>query len=247
MILSLPRSGSTTLARLLNTHSDVKCLIEPFHPMRYGGTFHRTARLNSMHSALLTIWNRWNGIKHVSEADGWPFHDRPELNDQMISGPVRRFVLLVRRNHLRRVVSNILSRRLQFWIGSRAEFLTRLEHARMPALSPERIRMQIEKDQVTIANWRQAIKRSNVPSVTIDYEDWFREDTSESQRWCQVNSLLEVLNYAPVTADVFNRFWSSHFDPHINRWASVDVYRRIPNIDSVEENVGCDATGWLFR
>src|SRR5262245_4712708 len=96
VIVSLPRSGSTTLARLLNCHEQVRCLIEPFHPRRYGGRFHSLAVNRSVRHTLAAIWTEWNGIKHVWDTRGFPFFRRTELNNDVILQAGCKIVLLVR-------------------------------------------------------------------------------------------------------------------------------------------------------
>src|ERR1700690_3290485 len=104
VIDSLPRTGSTTLARLLNCHPDIRCLIEPFHPL-YHGHFHVMAmQAKSVEPVLNLIRHRWNGIKHVWEVrDDWPFRDHPELNEAVALN-ADRIICLERRNLLRRYV-----------------------------------------------------------------------------------------------------------------------------------------------
>src|SRR5271169_3144199 len=92
------RTGSTTLAALLNCHPEINCLIEPFHPRRYGGQFHGMAiERRKIQPVLDLIWCRWTCIKHVWEPNGWPFPENPELNDAVI-GEAKGVLFLTRRN-----------------------------------------------------------------------------------------------------------------------------------------------------
>lgn len=231
---------------MLQGHPQIQCLIEPFHPHRYEGRFHRLATEDSIDAALQTIWTRWNGIKHVWESDGWPFPERPELNNQ-VARSARKVIVLLRRNYLRRIVSNLLSRRTQFWIGTRAEFLARLEAVDLPPLNVDLVFRQIRRDQRAIIDCQQHLVACDKPTIVLYYEDLFREQAETSEQHRLVNTILEFLEFAPVTAEAFERDWRTQFDPEVHRWATKDIYRRIPGIMHVEERIGCEETGYLFR
>src|SRR5450756_463014 len=81
-----PRCGSTTLMRILSSHPDIECCMEPFHPKRFGGEFNRLAlQHQSVAAPLDLIRLRWNGLKHVWEpGTGWPFVENPGLNDDLV-------------------------------------------------------------------------------------------------------------------------------------------------------------------
>jgi len=248
VISSLPRCGSTTLARLLNCHPDVQCLIEPFHPKRYHGTFHELALAQGdVESALERIWSRWNGIKHVWEANGWPFVAQPGWNERVMSGPGVRVVFLNRRNLLRRLVSNLICRQTQYWIGSREEFCARLEQVRLKPLNPDFVLKQMQDDRDAVARAMDSLASRNVPTLSLCYEDVFREDATAAERLSLVNRVLTFLQFPAVSEQAFEESWQHHFNPDSNRWASPEVYQRIPGIERVEQQAGCEATGWLFR
>ena len=246
-IVSLPRCGSTTLAHLLNCHPGVECLIEPFHPSRYEGKFHDMAtEAKSVGGALRLIWTRYAGIKHVWESDGWPFAGMPELNEEILrlSG---RTLVLIRRNWLRRVVSNYLCRHTGVWFGTRSEFLRSLNRKRLQPLSPDGVISQIRQDREAMSRCLTAVARTSAAAMTLYYEDVFDEDKSDEQRLTFVNELLEFIDRPPITRDTFTAVWRPYFEPVTFRWASAEVYRRIPGIADLEAAVGSDETGWLFR
>jgi hypothetical protein len=248
VIFSLPRSGSTTLARLLNAHKDIRCLVEPFHPKRYGGKLNALSTNElSLDSVLETIWSRWNGIKHVWESNGWPFRERPKLNGHIALGANRSIVFIIRRNLLRRAVSNYISRQTQYWIGTRAEFVKHLDRAELGELDPAVISRQIRADQRALADYSDSFSRNAVRVTTLYYEDMFCETASRRDQFQFINTLLAFLQFDSITWETFVSIWERHFDPSLYRWASPDVYRRIPGIDRIEEEIGSDQTGWLFH
>jgi hypothetical protein len=250
VVVSLPRSGSTTLARLLNCHDDISCLIEPFHPSRYGGAFRRASGdARSLDAVLELIWQKWNGIKHVWEPNGWPFEVAPELNDRIICGPNRGVILLMRRNLLRRAVSHSICRQTQFWIGTTADFMAHLQGVELRALSAQAVRLEIRRDRNAIDRCAQSLSAANNNGrvLSLFYEDVFREEASEDERLALMNRVLAFLEAQPITHEAFMKAWHRHFEPARYRWSSREVYERIPGIQRVEDEVGSDETGWLFR
>lgn len=246
LILSLPRTGSTSLTRLLNCHQRVHCLIEPFHPKRYGGRFYTLAREASLEAALRLISIRWNGMKHVWEASGWPFIDRPALNEELVIGS-KRVIYLVRRNLLRRFVSNYICRHTEYWIGVREEFYARLKQIQLGPLDPALLHAQIRRDRDAVEQRLSFIENQGIHVKCLYYEDFYRAGASSQERLDVVNSLFAFLQFEPITLEYFIRNCEQHFSAAINQWASPEVYRRIPAIEQIENEVGSDETGWLFR
>jgi hypothetical protein len=248
VIDSLPRTGSTSLASILWCHPDIRCLIEPFHPHRYRGLFHRMAlERHSVNPVLSLIWRRWTGIKHVWEANGWPFADCPELNDEIVIGPDTKVLFLRRRNLLRRVISGLVSRNLKFWMGTRQEFHQRLRDARFRELNTEFVLKQIRQDQAAVARRLQTFAEHRVKMMPLYYEDLFDDQTPTAARLARINSIITFLGFNPVTQDAVLDKWMRQLDPDVNRWASPETYRLIPGIERIENEAGSEENGWLFR
>jgi LPS sulfotransferase NodH len=247
VVFSLPRSGSTTLARLLSSHHDIRCLLEPFHPQRYDGRFHSLATRGCLRAALEHIWHGWNGIKHVWGSSGWPFPGAPEINGRIALGFNQTSIVVMRRNLLRRIVSNVISRQTGYWIGTRSEFCKRLDQIQLKALDPNAITRQMKHDQQAVANHLRFLEAHSVIVRRVFYEDLFGDDVQELEQLQVINSLLAFLRLSQFSPELFRERWLRYSDPAVNRWATEEVYLRIPGIDRIERQVGCDETGWLFR
>lgn len=247
VIDGLTRTGSTTLANLLSCHPDVKCLIEPFHPRRYDGHFHKMAvAQESVGPALNLIWFRWTGIKHVWESNGWPFSQSPRLNDGVVLG-ARKVLFLQRRNLLRRSISSSISRQLRFWIGRREEFLSRLEEVQLSDINPDIIADEIKRDQAAVKQRLDLLRNNNVQTMSIFYEDLYTDKVTRRQQLMMINEIFAFLEFRTVTEEQLAFEWAHLLDPDTHRWSSPDVYRRIPRIKEIEDRLGCNATGWLFE
>jgi hypothetical protein len=247
VIDGLTRTGSTTLASLLSCHPDISCLVEPFHPRRYEGQFHKMAIAHgSVEPALTLIWFRWTGIKHVWESNGWPFVNNPELNDGVVLG-ARKVVFLQRKNLLRRCISSWVSRQLGFWIGTRDEFCSRLEGIQLSDLEPGRLHEQIQRDKAAVERRLEVFCANNIETMTLFYEDLYGEDVDCHQQLGIVNRVFVFLGFDTIAENVFTEQWKRLLDPDIYRWSNPEVYRRIPGIQQIESRVGSSETGWLFK
>jgi hypothetical protein len=68
-----------------------------------------------------------------------------------------------------------------------------------------------------------------------------------SQQLAIINEILVFIGFTAISDELFVTQWARFLDPDTYRWSSVDFYWRIPGIVQIENTVGCDKTGWLFR
>jgi hypothetical protein len=247
IIDGLPRTGSTTLVRLLNCHPDIACLMEPFHPRRYDGQFYRmSVQSGSVKSALALIRYRWDGFKHVWSPDsGWPFSEKPGLNEEtVLSGG--RVVFVQRRNFLKRHVSNAISKSINFWVGTRQQFCTRLENAPIPELDPAAVRRAVQLEREAIEHRIALFQRKGVDYISLFYEDFYGTQIGREQQFIVFNELLRFLGFRTITASLFSAGCAEYLDEAKYQWCSDDVYRLIPGITRIEHEVGSVQNGWLF-
>jgi hypothetical protein len=102
----------------------------------------------------------------------------------------------------------------------------------------------LERDRQALSARRELLTRAGIPHVVIQYEELFEGDADAQYR--QIASLLNVLRLSPIDADDFAHGWAPLFDRGTNQWASADVYRRIPGIEHIDQEIGSDDTGRLF-
>ena len=243
----LPRTGSTTLARLLNCHPDIACLVEPFHPRRYEGHFYRmSVQSGSVHPALTLIRYRWNGLKHVWLPDtGFPFSQEPHLNDEIVLSGAR-VVFAQRRNFLKRYISSVLSRSINFWIGTKQQFSMLLANTPVPELDPKVLRKALQLERDVVERRTTLLQRNGVPYFSFFYEDFYGAQVGREQQFRIFNELLSFLGFSALTADVFSAGCAEYLDETKYQWCSPDVYRLIPGIMKIEQEVGSEQNGWLF-
>jgi len=249
VIDSLARCGSTALARVLPLCGRITCLIEPFHPARYNGQYHKlVGNSESLRTILDMIWLRWNGIKHVwVPPEGFPFEGRQFLNDELVLR-ADAIIFLKRKNCLQRYVSSVLSRRLKFWIGAKQEYRFRLERMGFPELSVEVARKAIAEDRSAIERRELLLSSRDANVHIVYYEDLFGDTVTQQAQAAQINTILCFLGYSPVPQEITqSKQWNEIMNQGLCKWNSRDTYERIPGVLELERRIGSDETGWLLH
>jgi hypothetical protein len=242
-----PRTGSTTLSRILDAHPDINCSVEPFNSRRYGGEFNRLAlQHGSVAVALDLIRLRWNGLKHVWEpGTGWPFVENPDLNDDILrhSGII---ITLRRRNLLRQFVSDYVSKRLGFWVGTSEEFYARLATAYLPGINLGDAKRFLEEAVDAISRRDQLLSSLPAKQLVLFYEDIFGDGQNLDSQIEFCNSLFAQLGHLPQKDDAFREQCAQYLSPAQYKWANNDIYARIPGSRLLDKELGNDVTGRLF-
>lgn len=247
IIDGLPRTGTTTIARIINEHPETSCVIEPYHPSRFGGTFCKMAKeARDIHITLALIRQRWGGLKHVWEpTTGWPFRQLGYLNENLVLAHDK-VIFLRRRNYLKRYVSGIISAHIRYWIGSRNEFLARLEHAVLPELDPDLVYKEIMIEKKAMEKRAEMLTARSEPPFTIYYEEFYRPGKSIEDHRTSFNELFAFLGLSAVSPTSFASWGAVFLDPVQFRWSSRDVYLRLPKVLDLERELGSAELGHLF-
>ena len=250
VIFSLSRSGSTTLGEILQCHPQVRCAFEPFSPdtdmgRTYGCEIKDRARLEA---SLSKLWKKYNGIKHVWSWGGYPFQMAPKrqaLNHHLLAISNAKVILLRRKNVLKRILSDSISKQSGNWQSSMSAREAHLRYDFRP-LNVGRIRFLLRRESDAIASCRDALIRSQVPFIDVCYEDLYGEENLLNTGPRKVREIISFLGLGEFD----ERGWQqvmSLLDPQRMKANSHATYLRIPNIDEIERVLGADETGWLFR
>jgi LPS sulfotransferase NodH len=245
VIFSLPRSGSTTLQRLLNCHPAVQCIGEPFHPT-LGAYSRRVRDETTLASAVREIWERRNGIRHTWELSGWPFAEAPHLNDKLVSMPDQKILFLVRNNILRRVVSHHISAQTQIWSYFGDDDRERLRQFDFAPIDASWIEENLAQEKTALDRYRDILSQRG-DFVEIAYEKFYDSALDDAGRVQGLANIIEYLGHAPISNPETQARIVDLFDARRTKLNSFETYRRIPEIEAVEARFGSAETGWLFR
>ena len=250
LVFSPPRCGSTTLLRLLDAHPDLDLVYEPFNPARapqFGAS--TAATRGEVRRRLARIGERHSGFKHVWNPFGWPFPAESALNECVLREAADRTLVLERRNRLRQVVSNAMAqqsggyhRRAQYPEGDEEERVRGFEYG---PLAPREIEAFLTRLPVSLERHRSVLAATGRPFLELRFEDWLGEDLDRDRRRNAVGEVFSFLglSLAEVDADRVDPL----LDPSQARVNDAASYRRVPDIEAIEERFGGDETGWLFR
>ena len=244
IIFSLPRSGSTTLAGLLDCHPQIRCVNEPFNPANRVTCAARAVDKPSFDAALREIWAEGNGIKHVWDF-GLQISSTQRLQDRELLTSGAKVILLNRRNRLRRLVSVEISNQSGAWVStSRAR--ERNRSVAFKDLDIDTLQWALEAQNAAAAEHRSLLEHSGREFIECWYEDLFGEAKTARECMERLAEILSFLGLAMLDAKA-RAAAESLFDPRFGKVNSAEIYRRIPNIAEVERRLGSDEGGWLFR
>jgi hypothetical protein len=230
---------------MLSLHQQAECLIEPFHPTRYGGQYAAISRdRDGLHRTLKLLSNRWPGIKHVCETNGFPFSDSA-LNDQLLLTNDRKILYLERNNLVQRAVSNWISRQTRFWIGTRENFVSAFQRTKFPRIEASQILQQVLDDYAFGVRCRELLAGTpEVRYLRLSYEDLFASQDVPRQ------SLVKIFEFLELDTPQNTQFWQEVerlWNPSVWRYASRDLYHQIPGIEEINATVASDRYGHLFN
>jgi hypothetical protein len=247
-IVSLSRSGSTALYRILSLDADFRIAYEP----DFGDAWRQVRSLSSW---CRELFSEFQGIKHVWDPNGWPFTNKfHQSTTESLSRSaewigvnvslldcVQKVVFLRRRNQLARVLSDLLGQQTGLWghdperphSGREAvEYREQLNGRSLRQLDEDVIAWYLENASV----WEDEIL-SHVPDArlrTVYFEDLFDCDVDVSTRAERLVGVADWLGERIRTDDDILRA-ILHPDSRFNDRSSYD---RIPNIREIESKFG---------
>jgi len=263
MIFAYPRTGSSTLVRLLNTHPEINCRAEPFH-QDYGVSFQQEylsgakedpglqldpeRSRNSQHWIVqypLQVLDRiiaklnnqnHNGIKHLTYSLSF------DQNLHLLINSFDRIIFLNRKNQLKRIVSLYISLQAGQFQGNR----NKLFEKQYQPLDLEQLRRHMRWEK-TRKNQYRIIARSLGKAVfDLDYEDFLDPNLAGASKINKLNEVYRYLGFSEITETRHIETIQQLLDPTQNQFNDQQTYRLIPNINEIEEALGSDETGYLF-
>lgn len=247
LLFSQTRCGSTTLCRLLNCHSRISCLEEPFNPYNYGGQYSKRATdAVSLDDVLQDIWRTNKGIKHTWDRTGWPFLD-PTLNTRLLLKPNQKIIYLRRRNLLQRLVSIHISHDSEIWGLFDERDRKRLSSHNFHPMNLTTAKSNLDCDLRMLSFYKLALVNSRSLFMDLCYEDLYGPGLEIRDRVEMLNRIISFLGEDPMAKGDVRARVNALFNSRTMKLNSVQTYRRIPGIMALEEQCGSDETGWLFK
>jgi hypothetical protein len=246
MIFCLGRTGSTTLMRLLNRHPEINCLVEPFNPSCHLEYAPQITDRRSLHTTLDQIYQLHNGIKHVADPDGWPFASTSS-NYDLLEYNACRFILLTRINTLRRVVSSEIAHQAGIWHFWKLADRDAMRQFTFKDIDVGKVRIKIKKEALFLAECRRRLRGRRRQYCELAYESIFDNDIATDEKLSAIDDIVEFLDFPAFKSEKRYGEVAELLEVRNTGSDSMSAYRRIPNIDQIDTELGCDKTGWLFK
>jgi hypothetical protein len=241
MIIASARTGSTTLADLLNVHPAVSCLLEPFN-REHGVLWGKSNYVQKLENGALlidvvrSIFSEHQGFKHLLE------QLTPAENELLIRFPEAKRIFLWRRNHLQRVVSNHISMSARHWNNDTNKIMV----AKFEPVDIDALSKKLEKQKRHSDRYRQLCVEAGC--YELAYEDMFGAECSASEKLRTLDQIFDYLEIARIDrlSDEAAETIKQLLNPQNRKLNSSATYRLIPNIAEIEAQLGSTDNGYLF-
>lgn len=241
ILFAHPRSGSTSLMRVLQAHPALSILHEPFNESftqwapnnkDYRALIHDIASLDVQ---LEGIFGQHNGFKMLD------YQLADELNAHLLQRTDHKLIFLRRRNLLQAVVSVQIAHQTNIWQKSNLVETIDAHYANLKPLDIAEVQGRVAELKRNL-DWLEGLvdARRNGTSLKFNYEDlYFAPPDSQQQ---QLTTLWHWLGLEPLPWEAV----ANHMQPEAAQINTARTYALLPNADEIQRACGNAETGWLF-
>jgi hypothetical protein len=270
LIFPFPRTGSTTLLRILRLRNINMPGFEPFNVdqetsgnliSRFNGVIrNRQAyfkKRSNMENYLDYLFTSYEGFKHLTYQLDFNDNKHPLLRSKN-----SRIVFLWRRNYIQQVVSNLIATQTRIWNkwGKNIEKTEKTRYDNIE-LEPEIIKNQCALWRNEKDSYLKFLKEHNFRFMDVCYEDLFDADLKESDKIEKLNEILRFLEreeikfsrkklmlqlLRPFVKQYTSEKLMNLLDPKKTRMLSEEIYRKLPNIGDIMKLESAE-NGYLFK
>lgn len=243
IIFAHPRSGSTSLYKILNTHPDLNLTLEPFHDSY--GQWHPDEKnyidyindIPSLDAALEELFRKYNGMKILS-------YQLPEdIYKHLLNRSDCKVIFLWRANYLKSVVSVLIAEQTNIWQKSDFNKISGAYEQLVPLKIEDidGIESRIKGMREGIRYWDEIISKKPEGSYyKVTYEDLYCDNLE--QELARVKDIFDFLGLEAPETDKFIKF----LEPRNEQINTAETYLAVPNIREIESRFGNSENGYLF-
>lgn len=251
-IVSMARTGSTTVGRFLSTDPAILIAYEPKF-------FSARVRKRSLARRTRHIFTSHSGIKHVWDPNGWPYRNSDYVStldslrgseqlidfNAIVADSADRVVFLRRRDQFARTMSDLLGQQLQLWGHTPTQRYTPEERTRYREMVQQ---AQVEPISSEVVEWymmhawkQESSLIDRIPPrrrLIVYYEDLFNEELFARRDFSRWRELASWVGSVPRFDDYCQRLISPH-----EKYNTESTFARIPNYDELRARfAGVDPT-----
>jgi LPS sulfotransferase NodH len=224
VIFAHPRSGSTSLARVLGESSDVKMAIEPFHPdyFKWNPKEKNYSKIvkdeQTLNQALEEIFKKYNAIKVLD-------YQLPEkLYLSLLSRKDLKIILLQRKNLLQAAISNAVGEQTAEWHKTKDES----KYDNLKPLDSEKLRNWMEyvgKLSKLYSSYLQKKRKDDF--LSLYYEDLYSDSFNDNKDI--LDKICKYLDIRMPSEKAIRRYMM----PSKAKINYKNIYKKIPNYEDI--------------
>ncbi|MFH1358796.1 MAG: hypothetical protein ABIH37_02830 [archaeon] len=251
IIITHGRSGSTSLLLSLNQHPKINIINEPFNSEhQHKNKQHLIPKIKnikdieSLEWYLKEIYKDYNGLKTL-------FHHLQEnLYKYLLSKVDYKVIFLTRKNLLKAAVSENLSRETRIWnprgenLKEYNEEIKEMKFKNMDIISLKKI-INYNKNKINL--YRRFLEQNNIPFFNLYHEDLFDYRLKSNNQIKMINNIIKFIGLDIISDSKILKKTKDILDYNKNKINDEEVYKKIPNIGFVEEKLGNNENGFLFK
>ena len=228
IILAIARSGSTSLARLLNASRDVVLAIEPFNPdytQWYPGEPNYIKRVKdeaSLDKVADELFSRFTAIKTLNYQLDTKLYEHLALRTDM------KVIMLYRKNVVKSVLSAEIAKQTNAWHKEDLNTAAKEVYSR---LKPVNVDLITEYTNFISSQHTQLLNflKNNKPNKYIElvYEELYSEDSEKNVQ--TITEICEFLNIAKPEMEFIDKYMKVS-NAKVN---NSEQYKMIPNFEEI--------------
>lgn len=170
-------------------------------------------------------------------------HQLPEkLNEHLLKNAEIKVIFLRRKNLLQTVVSQKIATETKIWYKKINSDSPLNELKQLAPIDIEKTKIHLDKLSNDLNNYQHIIESQQESQLlNLYYEDFYTPIDKNNRR--NAKAVFDFLGLEIPHSKMIEQF----MNPKKAKMNSVDTYQLIPNIMEVENELGSDQTGWLFK
>lgn len=242
VFLAHPRSGSSSLYEILQSHPALNILEEPFNEnfTRWNAGNKNYLELvhdiPSLDAQTADIFAEYNGIKVLD------YQLPPDLIAHLLQCADCKIIFLRRRNLLQSVVSALIAEQTRLW--KKWEMIKPLEeyYRNLQPLNIMDLQKRVAELKSRLDFFESVIDRRPADEATkLTYEEFYY-----SEPWRQEQRMSEIWGMLKLPPLKLERRHRDYLQPKTAKINSAVTYEMLPNAREIDKACGNDATGWLY-
>jgi len=241
VIFAQPRTGSTTLLRVLQLHPQLHISEEPFYEKYHEwhpdepNYVDLIEDIPTLEEQLTALFSRYDGIKVLS------YQLPEEIYAHMLLKPELRVIALSRRNLLQQEVSGFIAKQTGIWQMSDLKGDLGCAYKDLKPVDLAELKRHMEYVAHLYRYYSDVLSRKPRDMyLQLEYEKFYTADAARNRE--SIQTVFQFLGLdAPRTTEL-----DDLLNPSVSKINTPGTYAFLPNAKEIDRELGSDETGWLL-